>query len=641
MPGDPVPVPGDTADPAFGLAHADIGESAGGRPHRVIVYGARAHWVIPAEVDTQLWLSHQVREELVEINRAYQQRVREVWSGRPEIATVEADLATVETQVIECAERAAKERSAARSKRIRTPTTEALAAAKARSKDLRARRRELISAARQDPAVRAALDCATQDQAAAEKASYQQYCTAGVEDRDGRRVKMYWANHNIVLIQHQAAVKRINARRAVGQPADLRHHRYDGTGAVNIVLQRQKGKPARSPELLASDLEALIAGPRHKPVSPWGKVLTLDTTVRRGYARFRVATGQHVTVPLTFHRPLPADCEIIHAKLMIRRTAGHRSAALHVTIAEDTPTHSGGDGRPAIAVHLGWRAEADGIRVATWRTTTPVTVPAAVSDIVRADPSGVTGTIRLPESWRRGITRAEQLASERGIALEDIRAQLLAHLQQVPPTQGWPEAAEVTRWRSPARFAALTLRHRDQPPAGRQELCAALEQWRRTDRRKWETEAHTRAKMVKRRADAWARAAHWVVSVCGALVVDDTSIADLARTPAPSPDSLPTEVERIAVAQRRDAAPGALRERLRLTAQRQGLPVVQVPHTGLTRTHHGCGHLNPPDLDYATRPVTCQGCGQGFDPDASATAAMLTANAPAPPETPGSLRGTV
>ena len=95
---------GDTTDSVLGLAHPDSGESAGENTHRVIAYGARA----------------------------YQQRVQQVGSGRPEIVTVEADLDTIETQVVQCAELAAKERSVARSKRIRTPTTEALAAAKAR-----------------------------------------------------------------------------------------------------------------------------------------------------------------------------------------------------------------------------------------------------------------------------------------------------------------------------------------------------------------------------------------------------------------------------------------------------------------------------------------------------------------------------
>jgi hypothetical protein len=596
------------------------------KTHRVVVYGARDHWTPTAEVDTQLWLSHQVREELVEINRAYQRSVRDVWSSRPEIAEVETAVAAVDAQVVELAETAAKERSAARSKRIKTPTTEALAAAKGRRTELRARRRELITAAREDEAVLSALESATHAQRAAEAESYRRYCTAGVTDRDGNTVRMYWANHNVVLKHHQTAVKRINARRAVGQPADLRHHRYDGSGAINIVLQKQTGKPDRTPALLAS------LG------SPWRNVLALDTSVHRGSATFRVASGQSVTVPLTFHRPLPDDCEVIMARLVVRRTAGHRSTQLHITIVEETPEPVA-DG-PAVALHLGWRAEPDGIRVATWRATAPIVVADTVADVVHVDRGGLTGTVQLPARWRDAVTRAEEIASSRAVDLDAISADLVKHLAETAEGDGWPPAADVARWRSPARFAALALRHRDNPPEGREEIVGDLEEWRRWDRRRWETEAHGRAKLSRRRSDAWARVAHWLTGVAGTVVVDDTSVADLSRTPAPSPDSLPTEIERIAVAQRRHAAPGSLRERVKLTAQRVGVPVVEVPHTGTTRTHYACGHVNPADLDYGTRPVTCQGCGVGYDPDSSATANMLAASGHAPRETPGSARGT-
>jgi hypothetical protein len=223
-----------------------------------------------------------------------------------------------------------------------------------------------------------------------------------------------------------------------------------------------------------------------------------------------------------------------------------------------------------------------------------------------------------------------------------MQAELVEHLRVKPPAQDgadceeWPTAGDVSAWRSPARFATLALRHRDNRLPHRAEIAAALESWRRSDRRQWEVEANLQAKTVRRRDDAYARAAAWLCRDAGALVVDDTDLAELARRrrDTTNPGAAPGPFAPTAGRQRVHAAPGSLRARIISTAARTALPVHTVSHRGLTRTHYHCGHVNPPDADYMSRLVCCAGCGQDFDQDGSATLMMLAASGAIPPAGP-------
>lgn len=170
------------------------------------------------------------------------------------------------------------------------------------------------------------------------------------------------------------------------------------------------------------------------------------------------------------------------------------------------------------------------------------------------------------------------------------------------------------------------------PDAATAELAAALESWRRVDRKLWESEAHGRAGLVDARDDAYRRAVAWLMDNAGKLVVDDTVGSEMAARPDPGVEpELPTAVVERAAAQRQLAAPYRLRELAVIAAQRRGVEVAKVAHAGITRTHYRCGHLNPADDRYAASLiVTCDGCGQGYDQDASATLMMLASSGDVP-----------
>lgn len=607
----------------------------------VHTYGARAHWArnLPQQVTDQLWLAHRLREDLVAAHHAYQDAAAAVWSAHPPIADVETRIAALEADRAALADQAGKARTVARSRRADSAASRQLPRVRAELKEAKARRRDLIAQFRVQ--ARPQLKAATDAERAAAKELYRVYCQEGRPCRrvDGSDnvVKLYWSVYNDVTTHHRTAVARVHAARQAGHPATLRHHHWDGGASLYTQLMHQAGDPPATSALLASS------------GGKWRNVLQLDsgdpdaTGRRRGRGRAQVRIGPSpVEIPVTMHRDLPDNADVSGAHLVARRIGSHHRAALHVTCRVPDPAPRDPTGRPVFAVHLGWRRETDGsVRVATWRSTLPVVAPThgKLGTVLRQD-TDRTGAVVLPPGWRRRLAEADKRRGWRDHALNDLRERLVAHLQAVPPVDGdgWPTAAEVARWRSPSRFARLALAYREQPPRGRDGIVAALDGWRRGDKHRWNQEAHGRRKVLGRRADAYADAAVWIVSTAGRVVVDDTAVSDVARHSPPGPDAPATALEDAAASQRVHAAPGSLRQRLRITAAREGVEVVEVPHAGITRTHYRCGHLNPADMDYTIRVVTCQGCGQGYDQDASATLTVLAASGDMPPPGLGAAR---
>lgn len=602
----------------------------------VAVYGTRAHWAreVSGQVRDQMWLAHRLREDLVEATRRREDTVAAVWSAHPEIAELEVRIAELTERAETLGAQAARGRSAARSRRVESPVADELRAVRAERRQSKAARREAIQAVRGQEGDRIAA--AHTAERAEVKALYAVYCQSGflLDEASPGPVRLYWAVFNQVVRHHRTACERIAAARAAGRPAQLRHHRWQGAATLAVQLQHGAGDPPATAQLLASG------------EGKWRNVLQLrpgpDGSVR-GTARMRIGPSC-VDIPVTLHRSLPAGADVSGAELVVRRVGSDTRAAVHVTCRVPDPAPRDPQGRPVIAVHLGWRRErGGGIRVATWRASMPVTVPSSgpVAQVVRAD-TDRTGTIVLPAAWSARLAAADGHRSERDRRLNLARDALVGHLREVPPVEGdgWPSAVDVARWRSPARFAALAIRHRDAPPPGREAALADLERWRVWDKRRWNAEAHGRDGVIGRRRDAYAVAAAWVTRVAGRVVVDDMSVAEVAPRSAPGLDAAPTAMEAAAGSQRVHAAPGWLRGRLRATCAREGVEVVTVPHEGITRTHYRCGHVNPADHDYTRRLVACLGCGAQYDQDRSATLMVLAASGTVPGPGSGTARDT-
>lgn len=603
----------------------------------VATMGVYFRWEFPEALRRQLRLVHDLREDLVSAQLAYEEAIKEVWSSYPTVAAAEEDLAAAQQR----ADGAADVVKQARTKRVSGPPADALRTARAEVKAARQRRRDAIRMVIDDADTR--LRVLADQLKATHKQLYGEYCQSG---------DLYWASFNTVLDHHKTAVKQIGRRRKSGQPAQLRHHRFDGTGTIAVQLQRQAGAPARTPPVIAD-----AAGKYRNVLQvPWIDPTVLDVLPRserrrRLHGTVRMRCGalngepQWIDIPVLQHRMLPADADIVGAQLTVTRVANQLRTTIAVTAktVEAQPIVGEDDEHPVVAVRLGWRDSDDHTVVAHWRATSPISTPDHLRHLITAAPDGLTGTIMLPHNVASQSGSADDLASTRDLSFEGLRDKVATWISERDEPIPHPgrdgetlTAADVRRWRSPGRLIHLANAWSNNAPAatpdGVSEIVEAINEWRRADIPLWRRQAFSRRKALNRRRDYYRTvAAHFTAQV-GRIVVDDMSIADIARHASANED-LPADIAHKIARRRAVSAPGQLRECLTAAATRDHIPVTVVPATGLARIHPRCGHENPADGRYIHATVLCDGCGAKYTPAVAATITMLTRAVTAPKPT--------
>ena len=593
--------------------------------------GVHYRWQIPEVVRQQLRLAHNLREDLVSLQLAYDADIKRIWSSYPAVASAEAQVTAAEEAVAAASEALKAAGIAVRLKGVDPALTQRLRDARATLKAARQARRDAITDVKDAAAQtrRARTDRLAADQ----KALYRRHCQQG---------DLYWASHNAVADQHKAAVRRIQQQRAQGRPAALRHHRFDGTGTIAVQLQRPAGTPPRSPAVLA-DPAGRYRNVLHVPwIDPeqWAAMSRAEQR-SAGRVTVRMRCGsvdgqpQWIDLPVQAHRWLPATADITWATLTLTRVGADLRARLSITARIAGPAATERADRLTVAIHLGWLATDTGTVVAHWRATKPLAIPRHLAHALVPNAGGLSGRIVAPSSIAARLARHTETASVRDRALDEIRGKvcdwLREHGPREHPTRPGEQitAGDVAQWHAPARFAALALAWRETGS----DIAAPLEAWRRADRMLWQQQGHGRSRALGHRDDLWRQIAYNLVTQCGQIVVDDTNVADLIRG-AHERSELPTDVQRGIDRRRDQAAPGTLRQLIVAAAARDNVPVIVVPATGLSRTHARCGHHNPADNRDRKRLIECSGCGRTYDPDLSATVLMLARAAQSHLDTP-------
>lgn len=595
-------------------------------PTIVYRYGVIGRPTVPPEIIEQLRLANRMRNALVELEHAHDEAMRQMWAAHPDVGAVEEKLTLAEDELLRLSEQTRREHSEDRTVATRPATAAAVCDARKAVKQLRAARRVAIAEAY--PVVKPQIEALRAQRKAAVKACRQEYAASG----------LHWGTYNAVAAGHETAVKLVSGKRKQGQAAQLRFRRFDGTGTVTVQLQRQAGDPVRSPELLAS------GGGKWRNVLRLGPWLDPDVDERPrgkphrvGEVAFSVGGGRLVTLPIRLHRMIPAAADVCEAQLTVRRVGGH--SRIHLSVTVKVPDPPALALRAPVALHVGWRQRGDGsVRVGTWSAAEPLRVPAALlheehpDGVVTVDGDHRRGEVVLPARWLDLAGRPESLRSRRDVALEPVARKLAEWLDEHPQPatdDGRPglTGAEVRRWRSPGRFAALVLRWREDPPAGGEELVTLLEAWRAQDRHLWEWEANERAQLTARRDDAWRRVGAWLAEAAGMLLVDDADLATLRRRGDVAEDDpvMPGEVAQSARARAALSAPGRLRQLATTAAIRRAVPVVEVETAYATRTCPHCGQVGDAHPRYAASAVViCPACSGSYDQDRSVAQLMLT-----------------
>jgi len=81
-------------------------------------YGARKGAEIPEEVDRQLRLAHELREELVAIAHRREQAVERVWAEHPAVSDAQRELARADAALERLLEQASEERMRRRERKV-------------------------------------------------------------------------------------------------------------------------------------------------------------------------------------------------------------------------------------------------------------------------------------------------------------------------------------------------------------------------------------------------------------------------------------------------------------------------------------------------------------------------------------------
>jgi hypothetical protein len=450
---------------------------------------------------------------------------------------------------------------------------------------------------------------------------------------------VYWGTY---LVVEDAA------KRALGDCAFPRFKRFDGTGKVAVQLTgeiRDASGAVIDHGVPVSDVIAgagsgsigrdtrlrIDAAPSHPhPVDPvkeerWraqhpGKVRRVRTTM----VKIRVGSNPDRTpvwaaFPVVRHRPLPDDAVLKWAWVVRRRVGIRFEYRFQVTIEAPSlapPAQAAGHG--TVAINLGWRniPPYDGaVRLAVWR-----------------DDEGREGEIRVPRLSRRDSTGAavgyhlndalrkmDEVRGARDRALDEFKA----WARGVDRSSWPPWLADMLRflpqWRASrklARVAGIALRMCRQGWrfSGDDEILVGLALWAQRDRHLLAWEAHGRDRAIGHRRKVYEEIAVYFTRRYARILICEMDMRDLREREAPE-DGVPADgrdMRRTANV----AAPGELREKLRIHATKRGDVVEEVANTNLTQTCHACG-VCPEEPWDAARAIdhTCGACGATWDQD--------------------------
>lgn len=538
------------------------------------------------ECDDQLYQQNRLWNALVAIDRQFRERYRQLLSENRAVAAAEAAMTLLLAEQRNLITERKRRRAAARSKSIDTSDIET------RLTELR----PLISAqaATAKAAKLAAKETITEQRKELSNEHFEavkKTCQNAVADG------LWWSNCNAVHKSYQTA--RV---RAMKNGTDLNFHGYRGEGRLTNQIQG-----GMSPQVLFSERHSQV---KVSPVDPAAftsrfrgtreqyQNTTLEITALARGRDYR----KNVRFPMQLSRPIPDDVNIKDVVVTRRKVGSHwRHAAVFLTTREvaELPPPDG----PVVAIDLGWRRMTEGLRVAT----------------ILGD-GGEPSYVICPQRTLDDIERCEAYRRRR----DELRNAILAYLTTIDWNEAPPELAELGKAlrTTPAsafgRIARLALAWRDHRDWGD---FARIEEWRRVDKRLWDTEANLRDKALYRRLDGYRKAAKAICEHAGVIILEKFNIADVAIKE--TKDGEETDQVRAMRRYRTIAAPSEFRKWILIQAEKRGIPIPR--HQGVSNNpHHRCG-VTHRMVDPTALRQYCPGCGEYYDIDVNACRNMLAA----------------
>jgi len=545
-----------------------FGNQAG--PTRVYSYGAS-----PVEneqgIRDQLFAAHRYRNTLCELELTRRQRVEEALARlAPDFSSAKAaweqanaDLEVAQAEVKMWRKQQRKKTVAPEKMRKRIASLREL------RKEAAIRMKDKKQAAFNALSVRSAmdqLDAADRDRRKAARAD----CGVG------------WGTY-LEVEKAASAFRR-------GSPPRFQRFRGDGKLAVQI----QKG--IKVDDLLGKGHGQVEFADAHA-CSRGGPIYHVRIRLGSDAARKPIWGGFDVVL----HRPLPKDARVKWVFAVCRRVACHAQWSVQFVLerAEGWARPDGAtSGR--VAVDLGWRKVAGGLRVAYW-----------IGD------DGRQGELILPDKQVRRPVKSADLRSIRDNNFNALKLLLGRRLTKLEKPAWLQDATRfLVQWRSPARLAALVIRWRDQRFPGDEVAFHEVETWRKQDKHLYEWEMNNLRKFRDSRTDAYRVFARTLRRQYGTLVMEKIDWRQLAVEPAVEEGD---DLARVR-ARRLLASPSHLESSLR-GAFSDGT-VEERPARGVTWNCHVCGEgCDTPDR--AALVYECRHCGSSWDQDRNACLNLL------------------
>ena len=531
-------------------------------PVAVYRYGLRAPVENAGLVYDQMRKAHRYQNLLARIEQAKRLAVTEVQMRCGDLAAVESELSALYEST--------KDDKAARK------------LAKEQLDDLKAVRKEIKLRLRTDPDTLAAY--------------------AGINDQRKVLVKAARAECGVYWGTYELAEKAIEE--SSKKPEGCRTHAWRGRGRIGT---RDKGPEGVDPEDFDSTHRLIQIINQRCETRKSASRLPVSSRPDNRFQTLRMRIGSvgrdpvFATWPMLVHRPFPPNTRVKNAYVTMTEVSPSKTDwSVCFTIESEAlapaVVHRG---MGTVAVNLGWRKCAAGLRVATW-----------------VDDRGASGEVLLPAHVIGHAEKAESLRSIRDRQFADAVSVLRAFSCDVMPewlsdARRWAHA-----WKSPSRLVRMVELWRGRRFAGDAALYEAMEAWRKQERHLHDWEVGARDRSVRQRDQIYRETALSLARGYSTVLIGDENLSALAEKVKDGP------VKEVS-ANRFSAAPGVLRSEIQSCGRKHGAEVVKVSSRDVTRECSSCGKLC--EVDGMRRDDhKCEHCGSSWSLGVNACRNMLS-----------------
>lgn len=239
-------------------------------------------------------------------------------------------------------------------------------------------------------------------------------------------------------------------------------------------------------------------------------------------ARIRIGSDQSkkpiwLQFVVKIHRQLPADSRIKWVWLHAIRIGTHIKWNLQIVMTRsgwDDPARCL-DEEKTVAIDVGWRKLATGIRVASW-----------------IDNQGKTGEVNIPQEQVDRMLKVRDLRSIRDKKFDDIKSFCVDEMKKYQAPQ-WliDRMAFINNWRSQKRLASIAIFWRNNRFQGDDAFFGNIEAWRRQDKHLYEWERSQAQKFLWWRENLYRNVAAHLSRDYGKAIIEDVDWRIFAKLP--------------------------------------------------------------------------------------------------------------